>query len=158
MEHRGEIIVEFTITIQGDNEGYVTFECPFCGSEFKLQAEEYQDENTPIEELFCPYCGLTREQNEFLHHEVIEQAEVLAYNYMVDELNNAFGRMAKSINRSKGIVKMEFRPLKKVTTKELKDKDTTEAEFICGRCYRHMKVQYCAGAAKIFCPYCGVDI
>lgn len=25
-----------TFTIQGDSEGYVTFECPFCGSEFKL--------------------------------------------------------------------------------------------------------------------------
>lgn len=48
--------MELTIKIQGDSEGYVTFECPFCGSEFKLQAGEYQDDEHPFEDLFCPYC------------------------------------------------------------------------------------------------------
>ena len=48
--------------------------------------------------------------------------------------------------------------LKKVATKELKDKDTTETEFKCSCCGRRVKVLYCAGAAKVFCPYCGVDI
>ena len=38
----------FTITIQGDSEGYVTFECPYCDSEFKLQAEEYQNDDEPV--------------------------------------------------------------------------------------------------------------
>ena len=33
----------FTISIQGDSEGYVTFECPYCNSEFKLQAGESLD-------------------------------------------------------------------------------------------------------------------
>ena len=57
---------EISFTIQGDSEGYVTFECPFCGSEFKLQADEFQSDDEPLEELFCPYCGLTREKNDFL--------------------------------------------------------------------------------------------
>ena len=43
----------FSITIQGDSEGYVTFECPFCGAEFKLQSGEYQDEEFPLQDLFC---------------------------------------------------------------------------------------------------------
>ena len=51
-----------------------------------------------------------------------------------------------------------YKPLKKVATKELKDKDTTETEFKCSCCGRRVKVLYCAGAAKVFCPYCGVDI
>ena len=150
--------MELTIEIQGDSEGYVTFECPFCGSEFKLQAGEYQDDEHPFEDLFCPYCGLTRYKNAFLSHEVIEQAQAMAYNYAVEELNKAFGKMAKSINRSKGIIKMKYRPLKKVATKELKDKDTSEVEFNCTCCNRPVKVLYCAGVSKIFCPYCGVDI
>lgn len=60
----------FTITIQGDSEGYVTFECPYCDSEFKLQAGEYQNDDEPFEELFCPYCGLAKEKNEIhcLHY------------------------------------------------------------------------------------------
>ena len=53
---------------------------------------------------------------------------------------------------------MDYKPLKKVATKELKDKDTTETEFKCSCCGRRIKVLYCAGAAKVFCPYCGVDI
>lgn len=148
----------FSFKIQGDSEGYVTFECPFCGSEFKLQAGEYQNDEEPFEELFCPYCGLTKEKNEFLSADVIEKAQAIAYNYMVEELNKAFKKMQKSVNRSKGLIKMDFKPLKKVVTKELKDKDTTETEFLCACCERSVKVLYCAGAAKVFCPYCGVDI
>lgn len=150
--------MEISFTIQGDSEGYVTFECPFCGSEFKLQAGEYQSDDEPFEDLFCPYCGLTKEKNVFLSSEVIEKARALAYNYAMEELNKAFGKMAKSINRSKGLIKMTYKPLKKVATKELKDKDTAETEFECSCCNRRMKVLYCAGASKVFCPYCGVDV
>lgn len=148
----------FTIRIQGDSEGYVTFECPYCGSEFKLQAGEYQNDDQPFEELFCPYCGLTKGKNKFLSSDVIEQAQAIAYNYMVEELNKSFKAVQKAVNRSKGLIKMDFRPLEKVATQELKDKDTTETEFICSCCNRRVKVLYCAGAAKVFCPYCGVDI
>lgn len=149
---------EISFTIQGDSEGYVTFECPFCGSEFKLQADEFQSDDEPLEELFCPYCGLTREKNDFLSSDVIEKAQALVYNYAIEELNKTFGNMAKSINRSNGLIKMTYKPLKKVTTNDLKDKDTVETEFECGCCSHHMKVLYCAGASKVFCPYCGVDL
>lgn len=73
-------------------------------------------------------------------------------------INNAFGKMARSINRSKGLIKMKYKPLKKVAIKELKDKDTAETQFTCSCCNHSVKVLYCAGASKIFCPYCGVDI
>ena len=62
--------VTFTIKIQGDSEGYVTFECPFCGSEFKLQASEFQNEEEPFDELFCPYCGLAKSLSSFYSKEV----------------------------------------------------------------------------------------
>lgn len=100
----------FTITIQGDSEGYVTFECPYCDSEFKLQAGEYQNDDEPFEELFCPYCGLAKEKNEFLSSDVIEQAQAIAYNHMVEELNKSFKKMQRSVNRSKGLIKMDFKP------------------------------------------------
>lgn len=73
-------------------------------------------------------------------------------------LNNAFGKMARSVNRSKGLIKMKYKPLKKVAIKELKDKDTAETQFTCSCCDHSVKVLYCVGASKIFCPYCGVDI
>ncbi|WP_352415959.1 hypothetical protein [Oscillibacter ruminantium] len=148
----------FTFSIQGDSEGYVTFECPYCGSEFKLQAGEFQDDNNPFIDLTCPYCGLSKKANEFYSSEVTEKAEALATNYMIEQLNNTFGNMQRSMNQNGGFIKMTYKPLKKVTVKELKDKDTVETEFKCSCCQRHEKALYCAGASKIFCPYCGVDL
>ncbi len=147
-----------SFTIQGDSEGYVTFECPFCGSEFKLQAGEYQSEEEPFEELFCPYCGLTKHKDDFLSTEVIEHIQNIMYNQAIEEINKAFGKLKRSTNRSNSIIKIDYKPLKKVAVNELKDRDTTETEFKCTCCERGVKVLYCAGEAKVFCPYCGVDI
>lgn len=148
----------FDFSIEGDSEGYVTFECPYCGSEFKLQASEYQNDKQPLDELFCPYCGLTKDKNEFLSREVIEQAEAIIQNYLADKLNNAFKKMQKSLSKSGGIIKMTYTPLKKINVKDLKTKDTSEEAFECRLCHNHTKVLYCAGVSKVFCPYCGVDI
>lgn len=135
--------------IQGDNEGYITFECPFCDSEFKLQAGEYQNSEEPVEDLFCPYCGLSKSKDGFLSSEVIEQAQGIMYNYAVEELNKAFGKLKGSINRSKGLIKMTYKPLKKVAVRELKEKDTVETELKCTCCERSMKVLYCAGVVWV---------
>lgn len=150
--------VSLSFTIQGDNEGFVTFSCPYCHSDFKLQAGEFQNENEPFVELFCPYCGLTKETSAFYSEEVLEKARALATNYYFEKLNKAFGKMQRSMNRSNGIIKMSFKPLKKVNVKELKEKDTQEESFECSICHHHVKVLYCSGVSKIFCPYCGVDI
>ena len=147
-----------SFTIQGDNEGDVTFTCPYCNSDFKLQAGEYQNEEEPFPDLFCPYCGLSKEKTGFYSEDVLEKARELATNYAIEELNKAFGKMARSVNRKKGIIKMTYKPLKKVNVRELKENDTQEVEFQCGNCNHHTKILYCAGASKIFCPYCGVDI
>ena len=86
--------------------------------------------------------------------------QAIAQNYLVEQLNASFKKMSKTLNRSKGpiTVKMKYKPLQKVAIRELKDKDSTETEFKCSCCNRGVKVLYCAGNAKIFCPYCGVDI
>lgn len=147
-----------SFTIQGDCEGYVTFECPYCNSEFKLQAGEYQDEENPFLELYCPYCGLSKEPSYFYSEEVMEKVSALAHNYLIEQLNSSFGNMQRSINRSGGLIKMDFKPLKKVSVKEIKEKDSAETEFKCSCCNRSVKALYCAGSSKIFCPYCGVDI
>jgi len=151
--------VTFTFTIQGDSEGYVTLECPFCGSEFKVQAGEFQSDDNPVIDLFCPYCGLTSGKNNFYSSETIEKAKSLAMNYAIEQLNRSFNKMASSINSgNKSIIKMDFKPLKKVNVKELKERDTTEEIFACACCQNHVKVLYCSGISKVFCPYCGVDM
>lgn len=158
---RGELSVisdiKLDIKIEGDSEGYVTFECPFCESEFKLNAGEFQDDDNVFTELFCPYCGLTDEINKFYSREVIEQAEAIAYNYMMEQMNKVFNDFKRSVKSSK-FIKVDFKELKKVNLKELKDKDTVEEVFACPICENHVRVLYCSGASKVFCAYCGVDI
>lgn len=148
----------FSFTIQGDNEGYVTFSCPYCHSDFKLQAGEFQNDNEPFIEAFCPYCGLTKDLQSFYSEDVREKAKAIVMNYMVEELNKSLGRLKRSFNQKSSIIKVSFKPLKKVNVKELKETDNQETEFECNFCKHHVKVLYCAGSSKIFCPYCGVDI
>lgn len=147
----------FEISIEGDSEGYVTFECPFCESEFKLNASEFQDEDNVFSDLFCPYCGLTDKVNTFYSKEAIEQAKTIAYNHMMEQINKAFNDFKRSYKRNK-YIKVDFKELKKVNLKELKDKDTTEEIFSCPMCENHVRVLYCVGVSKVFCAYCGVDI
>jgi transcription elongation factor Elf1 len=149
--------IKFDIKIEGDSEGYVTFGCPFCESEFKLNASEFQDEDNVFTELFCPYCGLTDEINTFYSREVMEQAETIAYNYMIEQVNKIFKDFKNSARGNK-YIKIDFKELKKVNLKELKDKDTVEEIFSCPICENHVRVLYCAGVSKVFCAYCGVDI
>lgn len=146
-----------SITIEGDSEGYVIFECPYCGTEFKLNAGEYQSDDFSFEDLFCPYCGLTNGKDSFISSDVIEQAKIISYNYMVESLNNSFKKMCKSTSK-KGLIKMEYRPLKKLDTKELTTTDSVESEFVCKSCEHKVKVLHYAGMSKIYCPYCGVDL
>ncbi|QQZ58909.1 hypothetical protein JI735_19450 [Paenibacillus sonchi] len=150
--------VNLSFSIQGDSEGFVTLECPFCNSEFKVNAGEFQNDNKPVFDLFCPYCGLTSEKNNFYTRETIEKIQALVTNYAIEQLNEAFGKMACRINSRNSVIKMDFKPLKAANIKELKDRDTTEEIFSCGCCENHVKVHYCAGVSKVYCPYCGVDI
>ena len=49
------------IEILGDDEGFIILICPYCKSEFKVSANDLQDNGNIYNELFCPYCGLTKE-------------------------------------------------------------------------------------------------
>lgn len=66
-----------------------------------------------------PILWIEQRFNAFLPQEVMKQAQEFAYNYAVEQLNQAFGKMAKSVNRRHGIVKMTYKPLKKKEVSEL---------------------------------------
>ena len=76
---------------------------------------------------------------------------------MADKINEMFGKFERSVRNNK-FIKVEYKKLKKVNTKELKDKDTVEEVMECPICKNHEKVLYCSGVSKVFCSYCGVDI
>lgn len=149
--------ISFEIKVEGDSDGYISFECPYCESDFKLKIGEFQADDSKYSEMYCPYCGLNGEQSKFYSNDVIEQMQTIAINYMYEEINKAFDKMKKKFNKS-NFVKMSHKPLKKLNVKNLKTKDSVEEIFECKNCGNHVKVLYCAGVSKVFCSYCGEDI
>jgi len=146
--------IEFDIPC--DSEGYAVFECPFCEAEFKLLGSDFQKVEHTYD-FFCPYCGLTDKRNTFYTKEQVAHVQGLCENYVIEQVNNMFGKMAKDMNKSKNL-KVKFIPNKPVEVNELREQDTTEEIIQCKHCEGHEKVFYSAGTSKVFCAYCGVDI
>ena len=61
------------IKILGDDEGYIILVCPYCKSEFKVSSYDLQERGI-YNELFCPYCGLTKEIKTFYTREIKSKA------------------------------------------------------------------------------------
>lgn len=148
---------KIAFTIDGDSEGKILLECPFCKSEFKLRAGELQNEEETVSEIFCSYCGLNTHFNEFLTSDVKKQLEAILKNLVIDEINFSFNKSFKKMNRSKHI-KAEYKPIKKVNIPNIVITDSPEEEFNCNICGKHVSVIYNAGVSNIFCSFCGVDI
>ena len=147
-----------SITIYADNDGFITYECPYCGSAFKLSAAYINDDDFPIHELFCPYCGLAGAPERFISADAMGALETKAHNYVARMLNKSFGDMVKSVNRKKGLIHMSFTPIDTLPEEDVSDDDTVESIFTCKACQRNVKVLRNIGMAKAFCPYCGVDL
>ncbi|MHC5825890.1 MAG: hypothetical protein ACYT04_61070, partial [Nostoc sp.] len=93
--------VTFKINIPSDNDGFITLQCPFCEDRFKLTVTDFQRED--IIEIFCPYCGLRHQHNAFLTDEVIEQAHIIAGNYLKSQVNQLVKNLEQSFRSNKYI-------------------------------------------------------
>ncbi len=149
---------DLSITLHADSDGFISYECPFCNSTFKLSASDINDENFPIEELFCPYCGLADSPNKFLSTAAEEAINNLVHNYAANMLNQEFSKMARSINSKKGLLSMKYKPIEMLPEKDVSDDDSPGDIVKCNTCERAVKVFPNAGMSKVFCPYCGVTI
>jgi transcription elongation factor Elf1 len=138
------------IKIPCDNDGYVTFQCPFCNEVFKLSADEVQADD--VINLFCPICGLMSEPNSFLSDKVIKHVQDIAMNYFKNLLNDSFKKMERN---SKGFfkvtnkLKIEQEKLLYETENELQ-----QVTFEC--CEKSAKIRLLNKELGAYCPYCGV--
>lgn len=149
--------IKIEMTIQPDSEGYVTFECPYCESQFKLSVDECQNDEDVYVDFCCPYCGLMGNRNNFYTKEVIGEIQNRIYNLMTRTVNKELDKMSRQLKKSK-FLSMKVNELKERATNELADKDTIEETFQCSLCGKHEKVIYCSGIAKVYCAYCGSDL
>ncbi len=143
-----------------DKEGYLSYECPFCGSRFKLCIDEMinNNQNCTVSDLFCPICGLVAEKSMFISRELRNAAEDKAYNYMADKLNTEFGKLARVLNHKNGLIRMTVKPMINRPEKEVMETEEVETRISCKVCNRSVKLLDCAGVSIAFCPYCGVNI
>lgn len=104
------------IEILGDDEGYIILVCPYCKSEFKVSAYDLQERGI-YNELFCPYCGLTKEIKTFYTREIKSKAtKVGKENSNIQNDENESGsngeKYSKMKNNDELCVKTIKKPLK----------------------------------------------
>ena len=142
----------FELSIPADDEGYIAFECPYCGIRFKLEVEEFKASS--IIDLYCPVCGLVNQINSFYTREVIVKAEEIAMNYAIDMINKMLKDLERGTRNNK-FIKFKSNRIKKEYGKELYENvDELEiTELNC--CSKTVKVRLLDRYIGIYCPYCG---
>ncbi len=142
------------VSIPADDEGFVTFQCPFCSEHFKLDAGEVQEDS--VFDIFCPLCGLKDKATAFLSDDVIEHMQQIAINTMNGMLNDWTKGLEKQFRGNKGMTFKAGKPLPQEEPKLLfeKENDMDIVNFDC--CNRKAKVKNSNVQVKVYCPYCGV--
>lgn len=89
------------IEILGDDEGYIILVCPYCKNEFKVSSYDLQERGI-YNELFCPYCGLTKKIKTFYTREIKSKAtKVGKENYDIQNEENESGLNDEKYNKMK---------------------------------------------------------
>lgn len=145
--------INFGINVPSDNDGFITLQCPFCDDRFKLTVVDFERED--IIEIFCSYCGLRHEHSHFLTDEVIEQAHIVAGNYLKSQVNKWAKDLERSSRSNKYIELKASTPLKEDEEKTLFEKEELETYNLscCKVTIKTAPINKIIGA---YCPCCGV--
>ena len=147
------------ITLRSDEKGYFDRECPNedCLYTFKVLMSDWE-EKVSNDEVHCPLCGhvaradqwWTQDQLDKIH----EIAASWAINYIQEELDKSFKKLARSTRNNK-FVRITYKPGKKVTfiNNPIGQSKEWETEIYCEKCGMHYSV---IGSAY-FCPCCGYN-
>lgn len=143
--------MKFQISIPSDDDGYILLRCEHCGTYFKITAEDVKDDR--LLNLYCPCCGLKSEH--YLTPEVIELAQAMVRNYVMDIIYDAFKDIEKSTKNNS----IQFKAGKKPKhERESPIKSGIEAmeiaNFKC--CHRSAKIKPLLRITGCYCPFCGV--
>jgi hypothetical protein len=142
------------IEIPSDSDGFITLECPYCNSRFKLTVDFLEER--PIIDLFCPCCGLKHDPSNFLlmREDVSEQVEIVAHNIVADLLNQFSANLQRNIN-SKSVKFKAGSPIPSEAEKSLWEREEME-DLTLKCCDVRVKVKYPQHDC-IYCPECGVN-
>lgn len=120
----GNLLMKISVPL--DKDCFIEMECDFCKNRFMLHRDVYESEENIS--FFCPICGLPNKINTYFIPEVLEKAQQMTMNYMLEEVEQTLGKSIKQINKS-GFIKMSMKSPKKKAEKELY---TPSVEYIIG--------------------------
>ncbi len=140
-------MVEIPFSIRLDPDGLLRKQCPFCNEQFKIVPD---DELHGVKsEYYCPSCGLRSHVNEQYTDEQVEQALVLAQNYMFEQVNNVFSKRKSSKH-----VKIDFKPLTKEDVGTIIETNDFEGtKILC--CNTQIFLHWPKTRNVLYCHYCG---
>ncbi len=138
------------IKIKGDSDGYMKFNCPFCDRDFKLSISEVKKFEGV--DLYCPYCGLHKENKAFHSHETIDAAKKMAEQYAAHAIQKMFSDTFKN---SKVIKYKPGKKIDKPNNRDIDTVDTIDSTHLCIKCNNRTKAINVSEREKIYCAYCG---
>lgn len=91
----GNTLMEISVPL--DKENFIELECDFCKNRFMLHQDVYESDDNI--NFFCPICGLPNKINTFFVPEVLEKAQQMAMNYMLDGIGDRTDAVAMTTKR-----------------------------------------------------------
>ena len=152
-------MMSIPVTIQSDEKGYFDRECPNedCLYTFKILMKDWK-EKVSDEEVHCPMCGHVDTSDKWWTQGQLEEikkiAEKLALNYIQNELDKSFKKLAQSTRHNK-YIRITYKPGRRVSfiNNPIGQREEWETEICCEKCGTHYSV---IGSAY-FCPCCGYN-
>lgn len=151
--------VRIPIKLPLDDKGYFGRRCPHreCGSDFKVLFDDWRDK-VPDEAAFCPKCGVRSQPEEFNTAAQRRHIVEVGKAYVTDQLNQAFGRAARSTRPrriSGGLIDITMKVSFKAGTRRLtlppSADEALRQDLTCEQCH----CRYSTIGAGYFCPACG---
>ena len=149
--------MEIPITLLSDEKGYIDRECPNenCLYTFKIHMEDWK-EKVSDEEVHCPMCGHVDISDKWWTQDQLESMQEIAASYAMslisDELDKAFGSLARSTRHNK-YVKITYKPGRRITFENnpIGQSEEWETDITCEEC----GTRYSVIGSAYFCPCCG---
>nr|WP_321258904.1 hypothetical protein [uncultured Pseudodesulfovibrio sp.] len=141
-------LMEFSVSIESDEDGYIGRECPECEKYFKVKNGTGLLDAT---DCHCPYCNNVDPHDHYWTQQQIEYAQSVALNQISGELLGQLKKLERKPDRNAFIsigitVEGSPTPIVHYTEEELEERVT------CAGC----TLEYTIYGAFGYCPDCGV--